>query len=265
MPSRRKGWKGMRQVVHGIVLREVAYKESDKILTVLTDKNGQMTVSARGGRKKGGGLCAAAPLLVWSGMTRSEYPGRRTLSEAATEREFRRVRSDLERLALGSYFAELTELLTEEGLPNEEMLALLLNSLYVMEATDRPLPLVKATFELRAMCISGYRPMLERCAVCGRGQPEEPALQLRSGLLHCRRCPLPTADGVSAALDGASLAAMRHVAGCEKKKLFSYRLSPEAQTRMNRVCESFLLTQMERGFRTLEFYRQVAPQDEPIS
>ncbi len=89
----------MRQVVHGIVLREVAYKESDKILTVLTDKNGQMTVSARGSRKKGGGVSAAAQLLIWSEMTLSEYRGRWTLTWGSNATQIRRSPRELARLA----------------------------------------------------------------------------------------------------------------------------------------------------------------------
>ena len=37
----------------GLVLREVRYKESDKILTVLTQHEGKVTVRARGALRKG--------------------------------------------------------------------------------------------------------------------------------------------------------------------------------------------------------------------
>ena len=42
----------MHLVARGVVLREVNYKESDKILTVLTDEGGKRTVKARGCRRK---------------------------------------------------------------------------------------------------------------------------------------------------------------------------------------------------------------------
>ena len=50
----------------GLVLREVNYKESDKLLTVLTAEGGKRTVKARGCRRKGSPLAAAAQLLVYS-------------------------------------------------------------------------------------------------------------------------------------------------------------------------------------------------------
>ena len=41
----------MDLTTNALVLREVSYKESDKILTVLTADGGKLTVSARGCRK----------------------------------------------------------------------------------------------------------------------------------------------------------------------------------------------------------------------
>ena len=46
-------------------------------------------------------------------MVLYDYQGRWTVKEAATERQFRGVRDDLDKLALACYFAEVTELLGE--------------------------------------------------------------------------------------------------------------------------------------------------------
>ena len=89
----------------GLVLREVSYKESDKILTVLTRDLGKRTVKARGCRKKSSPLAASAQLLVWSDMTLFEYRDHLTLNEGSSLEQFWGVREDIEKLALGSYFA----------------------------------------------------------------------------------------------------------------------------------------------------------------
>ncbi|MBQ9166778.1 MAG: recombination protein O N-terminal domain-containing protein, partial [Oscillospiraceae bacterium] len=72
----------MHVTTKAIVLREAAYKESDKILTLLTADLGKITVQARGCRKKGNGLSAACQMLVWSEMTLSEFRGRWSVTEA---------------------------------------------------------------------------------------------------------------------------------------------------------------------------------------
>ena len=246
----------MHMVVHALVLREVNYKESDKILTVLTRENGKMTLSARGCRKKGSAIAAASQLLVWSEMTLYEYQGRWAVKEANTDREFLGMRNDLEKLALGCYFAEMAELLTVEDVPAPELLSLLLNSLHALDKLNKPAALVKAAFELKVMCLAGYEPILDACAVCG-SEPEQPRFHLSEGVLHCASCRDEVGEGISMPLTQAALSAMRHVACGDPKRLFSFRLDESSLRQMGDACEAYVLTQLERGFGTLDFYKQM--------
>lgn len=246
----------MHVTTQGIVLRAANYKEADKILTVLTQELGKITVSARASRKKGGGISAAAQMLVWSEMTLYEYNQRWGLKEAVTNREFRGVRQDLEKFALASYFAEVIDQLTPEQLPVPELLALLLNALYALETLNRPLELIKAAFEMRAMCLSGYQPLLDRCAVCGAA-PVQPQFHLLAGVLHCKDCAKQMEQGSSMPLCPASLAALRHIVYGPAKRLYAFQMDHAGQMRLSDVCEAFLLAQLERGFTTLDFYKQI--------
>lgn len=246
----------MHMVTRALVLREVDYKESDKILTVLTAENGKMTLSAKGCRKKGSAIAAASQLLVWSEMTLYEYQGRWAVKEAATDRQFAGVRSDIEKLALACYFAEMGELLSVEDIPAPELLSLLLNSLHALDKMDKPLPLVKAAFELKAMCLAGYEPVLDACAICGC-QPEQPGFHLSEGVLHCADCRQEVGEGISMPLTPAAVEAMRHVAYGDPKRLFSFRLDNDSMRKMADTCEAYVLTQLERGFGTLDFYKQL--------
>lgn len=246
----------MHLTTRAVVLREVNYKESDKILTLLTAEAGRQTVSARGCRKKGSAIAAASQLLVYSEFTLYEYQGRWAVKEASSQQQFWKVRGDLEKLALASYFAELTELLTQEEIPSPEILSLLLNSLYALDALDKPLEQVKAAFELRLLSLAGYEPLLDACAVCGR-EPEEPCLHLSEGVLHCAACRGGVGEGISMPISPAALAAMRHVIYGDPKRLFSFRLDGASQQQMADLSEAYLATQLERGFRTLDFYKQM--------
>jgi len=104
----------MHITTKALVLRGVDYKESDKILTLLTQEQGKLTASARGCRKKGSAIAAGCQLLAWAEVVLYDYQGRWSVKEAAVERLFQGVRDDIERLALGCYFAEVAELLAVE-------------------------------------------------------------------------------------------------------------------------------------------------------
>lgn len=247
----------MLTTTQALVLREVQYKESDKILTVLTREAGKVTVKARGCRRKGSRTAAACQLLAYSEMTLFEYRDHYTLNEAEPLELFWGVRSDVEKLALGSYFAEVLENLAGEGVADPALLSLILNSLYALDKLNKPLGLVKSAFELKLMALSGYEPLLDACAACGLPDPEKPRLDLVQGVLHCAACKDEVGEGASLALEGSTLAAMRHIVYGDPKRLFSFQLDPKGLDCLSRVCERFLLTQLDRGFNTLDFYKQL--------
>lgn len=247
----------MQFTTQGIVLREVNYKDADKILTVLTREFGKKAVKARGCRRKNSRLTAGSQLLVYSELTLRQRGEFIDLAEADPQRQFWNVRQDIERLALASYFAEVTEHTCQEGEDASAVLSLLLNSLHTLDEGNKPQALVKAAFELRLLALTGYEPLLDGCAVCGLPEPENARLHLSQGVLHCARCRSQVGEGVSMPLSPAALAAARHIVLGNPKKLFSFSLSPESLTLLGDAAEAFLMTQQERGFRTLDYYKQL--------
>ena len=61
-------------------------------------------------------------------------------------------------------------------------------------------------------------------------------------------------------LTPAALSAVRHVAYGDPKRLFSFQLDEGSLRQMGDVCEAYVLTQLERGFGTLDFYKQMQMQ-----
>ena len=247
----------MHIATQGLVLREVSYKEADKILTVLTAEGGKRTVKARGCRKKNSPLAAASQVLVYSDMTLFAYKERFTLNEAESLRQFWHMRGDLELLALGSYFAEVMEVVSVEGRPDPAALSLILNALYALDQLDRPQALIKGAYELKLMCLEGYEPLADACAVCGRPDPERPMLHLTEGVLHCAACKKGVGEGQSLPLTKGALSALRHIVYGDPKRLFSFALDEDSLRCLALVCEGFLRTQLDRGFHTLDFYHQL--------
>ena len=226
----------------GLVLREVAYKDTDKLLTVLTRDYGKMTLKARGVRRSGSPLKASCQLLACGEFTIFEYRGMSTINEAQTVELFPELRTDL-------------EVLSQEDDPNPALLSLTLNALYALGKLRKPQGLVKAVFELRAACLAGYTPDLEGCRSCGNPEPDR--FDLEGGCLECAHCR--SGDGTFVAVTPGILAAMRHVAACPASRLFSFCLGEETLRAFGSLTERYLSTQLERGFSTLDFYKSLFP------
>ncbi|MCL2044784.1 MAG: DNA repair protein RecO [Oscillospiraceae bacterium] len=237
----------------GIILRETAYKESSKILTILTGDQGKLTVSARGALRRGSKLAAATSLLVFSDMTLFVNRERWTLTEAKTIEEFRGLREDIEKLALASYIAELAEAVSDEDSNSPELLPLCLNTLFALSEGIREASFIKPAFELRLMALSGFAPLVTHCALCGKTDLDMASLDLSGGILTCVDC----SNGEGIDLGSGAISAARYIISCEQKKLFSFSLGDRAQIELGIACEKYLLAQLERRFRTLEFYKQI--------
>jgi len=239
----------------GLVLREAEYKESSRILTVLTGAQGKLTVSARGAKRRGSKTAAATQLLALSEMTLLNNRGRWVLTEARCIEEFAGLRDDIALLALGAYIAEVTEAVSDEDEPNPELMSLALNALFAAGEKKRPAELVRAAFELRVAALSGFVPDLSMCAVCTE-EPQHPFLDLEGGALHCAHCIHGEAYAQSELCAG-SLAAMRFVIDAPPKRVFSFNLEGEALSRMCRATEEYLQLHLETSFRSLAYYKSV--------
>lgn len=245
----------MFTTTNALVLREVRYKEADRILTLLTSTQGKISVKARGALRKGSRMAAATQQLTYSELTLFGNRGKWTVNEAVIKEPFTGLRGDIENFALGCYFAECLESLSVEDQPDAALLQLGLNSLYALSNKLYSPEQIKAAFELRLMCLAGYEPELKSCRVCGDEEPEEPILKLYEGFVCCRRCD--DGKGEYARLCPDSLKALRYIASAPAKQLFSFRISNEALARLGAAAERYLLAQTERQFHTLNYWKNI--------
>lgn len=249
-------------VTRGIVLRETETKEADKILTLLTAERGKLSVIARGVRRKNCKYAACAQSLAYSEWTLYQKGNWYYANEGATLELWSGLRSDLEAMALGFYMAELTEGVTTEETPAPELLRHLLNGLYAISALHKSPALVKPAFEVKLLCLAGYEPLADSCAYCGCPDPEQPLLDVVQGVLRCRKCGTRE-SALSMPLCRDSLAALRHIVYGDPKRLYSFKLGEEALGRLSGAAEAFAAAQLERSFKTLDFYKSLRPVELP--
>ena len=245
----------MFKTVNALVLREVRYKEADRILTLLTDTDGKITVKARGALRKSSKTAAATQQLTYSEMTLFGNLGRWTVNEAAVKEGFDGLRTDIGNFALGCYFAECVDALSVEDQPDAPLMQLALNCLYALSRGMYTPEHIKAAFELRLMCLAGYTPELSHCAVCGEEEPGDPVLMLERGCVCCRRCA--AGAGQTVKLDTASLNAMRHICSASPKQILSFSLEGEGAKLLSAAAEEYLLLHTERRFPTLDYWKNV--------
>lgn len=237
---------------NGLVVRDVAYQDDYRLLTVLTGDHGKMTLKTKVAKGKQTARASACQLLAYSEFTVYIRKGFCTINEAVSLELFLPLRNDIEHLSLATYFAQVAEVVSQEDCPNPELLSLTLNAMYALSKLKKPQAMVKAVFELRLACLAGYLPMVENCAMCG-GTPN--CFDVSAGMALCDHCR--KGGGLRLPMAEATWKAMDYITTCNPAKLFSFSLPDNLLHQLSGITETFLVTQLERGFSTLDFYKSV--------
>ena len=171
------------------------------------------------------------------------------------------MRQDIARLALAAYFAELTEAVCQDAMAAADILPLLLNALYALGTLEKDPLLVKTAFVWRLMEAAGFAPLTDGCAVCGRETPEAPMLDVMQGVLRCGGCRIP-GGGLSLPLTDGAVQALRYILYCPPKRLYGFALDATGLRMLDRAAEAFCAVQLERSFRTLDYYKAFLPTED---
>lgn len=245
----------MYLTIRGLVLRVTKYNDKDALLTVLSQNHGKLTVKARGLLRKNSPLTAPCQLLAFCEFTLFEYKGLYTINEASSIDLFHGLRKDLTKLSLGTYFAQVADVLSQEDLPNPELLSLVLNCLYALDKLQLPEAQVKAVFELRSACIAGYTPDLTGCYHCGKADADR--WNVAEGRVECTNCKEHGSDGLRLPILPGALDAARYICSCDSSRLFGFKAGSDTLENLANISEVYLTTQLEQGFSTLDFYKSL--------
>ena len=254
--------KGQKSV-KGVVLSEEDYGDSDKIITVLCREEGKISVYCRGAKSLKSRKFSSVQLFAYSDITVTSRAGKYYFSEAELIESFFGIREGLEAISLAMYVAEAALAVTVENENQDDILSLVLNTLYVIANTDKNLSLVKAVFELRLSVCLGLYPSLDACAVC-EGESDFFYLDTVGGVLICSQCLMDGKGANDGTLSGAvlvpvstpTLSVMRFIVSAPAKKIFSFTYDGDIGE-LSRATEEFFIAQTERSFQTLSFLKGV--------
>ena len=244
----------MRTNTDGLILKEQNIGEKDKLVTVLTRHNGLVRAFVRGAKSVNNRKNSSTGMFCFSKLCLYKTKESYIIDEAEPIELFFELRSDLEKLALAQYFSELIMTLVQEDEAAEEYLRLILNSLHFLAKGKMPTEQVKAITELRLMCIAGYMPNLVACDRCGEYETNTMYFDVEDGLLYCENC---MSNSMLFPLDIGLIKALRHIAFSDFEKIYSFKMEDSALPDLSYITEKYLLSKLQRNFKTLEFYNSI--------
>ncbi len=159
----------------GIVLRTQKLGEADRIITILSRRNGRIRAVAKGVRRTKSRF--GARLEPFSHVDLMLYTGRSldVITQAETVRGYGEpLVGDYPRYTAGTAMLETAERFTTiEKEPALRQFLLLVGGLRTLVDGGHEPRLVLDAFLLRSLAVAGYAPALEECAICGVRAPSD--------------------------------------------------------------------------------------------
>lgn len=259
----------MHYTLDGLVVREMAWGENDKRIVLLTADRGRVSVLAKGARSMRSKYTNTTCLFTYGNFEITERNGYAWLGGASVIESFFGIRNDIEALALASYIVDVAGELTGEEEPAEDILRLTLNTLYAIANQFKSPTQIKATYELRALAMSGYMPDLSGCTLCGNDKAEILYLDIMNGVLECHDCM--DSLGAKAHLGGSeertnrilvplsqsAIAVAHYIMESPIEKVLSVRIPEDTLLMLGRFGETFAIHHLEKRLTSLDFYRDV--------
>ena len=251
--------------VRGIILRTTDYREADRIIDILTAELGMVTATARGARRQKSPLLPTTQALGFCDfeLYRNVRTGMFTVDSTSRVTDFRRIREDVERLVCAAHLAELMGDAARDDHPEtSDLFRLLAVSLAALDREDRdPLVVVRA-FEIRLMCILGFMPVLDACAVCG-GDLSADGSKFGFSVcgVVCGAAACQARAGERMFATSGALSCMRYLRDAPIDRLFSFRLERRDFDSLSKISERFVSEQMEKRYGRLDLLAKLQPKD----
>lgn len=250
----------MLRTVSGVVIGVREQGDNDRIVKVLSPEMGIIEITAKGAKKQNSSANASTQLFACSEFCFNERRGRYYLNSSRVDRIFYGLRLDVCKVALASYMAQAVSYAVTENQTAGDSYRLFMNSLYKLSETDTKCCLVKAVFELRLTAVLGMLPNLLGCAECFRFEGTELYFIINRGFFLCsEHLPECRQNGdICVPVSRGIFDAMQFICLTDMKKVFSFTLPPKSLEKLGDICERYFLCQMGRGFKTLNFYKDIS-------
>ncbi len=210
-------------LVTGIILKQSPVGEYDRVVSILTRERGKLSAFARGARKPGNRLAAAANPFSFGTFKLYEGKSSYTISEAEIQNFFEDLREDYVGACYGMYFAEIADYYTRENNDEREMLKLLYQSLRALCAASLPNPLVRSIFECRAIAVNGEFP----------GVPTDRPLE------------------------ESTVYALRYIASAPIERLYTFTVSESVLVQLEQTAAEYMKRYVGARFKSLEVLQTI--------
>ncbi len=185
----------MLEKIEGVVIRTRDYGETNKIVTLFTERYGIISGVARGAKKPKSRMAAVTQPFIYGVFLMRVSTGLGTIQQAEVINSMRKIREDIIKTAYATYICELIAKILNEKEPYRPLYQEFLASLEKMADEELSPEIVAMMLEMKLYRIGGFAPVLHECI---NGHVDEPivAFSVSEGGVLCKQCQYSSRDAV---------------------------------------------------------------------
>lgn len=182
---------------NGIVIGRTNFGEADRIVRLLTPEHGKLSAVAKGVRRIKSRLAGHLEPFAEANLTLVTGRNLDLITSARLSWYPHQLIADFGRITLANSFIMLIDKVAQERHAQPELFSHLAEALRVIDEGETG-PLTDVWFKLRLLNLSGFKPELGACVVCGTSDPAERfSLSAHRGGIVCSRDAEPTDTPIS--------------------------------------------------------------------
>lgn len=247
----------MKITTSGLVIREQTLSENDRLVTILTEKEGVIRAFARSAKNMKNKMFSGTQLLCYSDFNIYKGKDKYIINEADLNKVFFNLRDDIVKISLAQYFCEIAMVLQPKHEESKDFLQLILNALYCISMGKYSRGIIKSAVELRASAIVGFMPNLVCCSGCHEYNATKMYFFIDEGKILCESCCATALRNEAVCVSPSVLAALRHILYAESKKVFSFSVSEKSLSQICFITQKYLERHSGSKFKTLEVYKEL--------
>ncbi|MCG9967055.1 DNA repair protein RecO [Pelotomaculum terephthalicicum JT] len=236
--------------IEAVVLRARDCGNADKLLILYSREQGKIKVMAHGVSKPASRKRGATQLFSHSRFLVSRGRELDSISQGEAIEMFSSLRDDLVKIVRVSYLAELVDVITPEGEPNTPLFELLLTTMKLLDAGDAEL--LTRSFEIKAVSLLGYRPVLEQCANCQGPVAGRPAFSPAIGGVLCETCR--PADPAAMSFNRGMLETLKLLLRWHPAKLSRLKIEGSVRSQIRSLLHAYIRYHLERDLKSAAFF-----------
>ena len=238
--------------VRGLIIRSVLYKESDRILSILTQDKGIISARASGAAKSTSPFSYSTQPMMLCDFVLSRTRDYYYLRDAEVIEPFLAVQEDIERLTAAAHILEITADVCVDQESCRAVYPLLMRALYALTKKDRDYRQIVSVFEWKIPALLGFSADLGICA-CGEINPAQyGAFSFSNCRLYCRKSACLNKAGSYQLLSPGCVDALVYIYTAPLDKIFSFAVSAKVLDEMSRISRRYISERLEKKYARMD-------------